>query len=676
MDRAGLGKLHDTIPLVAGTAERGTLFPSPDLHQRVQRLDTGCIQEWNGTEWANLLCAAEGEGGAFIQAQYVVMQAHDDLTVERVATAGAGLSITDGGAGLAATFAVICPNYCGNGSPESVVTAAVGSWYLQRDAASTTHPLWAKRSGTGNTGWVAYAGHRGTGTQSLALGDSALASATNAQSFGQSANASAADTLAAGRSSIASAADGVAIGRAATASGTSAIAIGASTTASGTRSEAIGEGSTATGTDSKAFGVGATAAATTSLAVGALASVGASATSGIAIGAGATVAASAVKGVSIGDGNARNANDIIVGFSNDVGGTLAHPNVVIGKAATIGTTADASSPTPSAHGGHVIIGDTASAGVGPSAFPNVVIGRDASSVGRAVVAVGQGAQARAADTPVTGQVEGRFAVLVGYNSKGSGGCIVAVGDQSDVRGDNTAALGTHARANDNNTAAVGPNTFAGSTSSTGAGVYANAFGVSAQAKGARSSAIGATAVAQADDSVAIGPSTFISALLSAAVALGSGANPTGPNQLMIADDGGGGGLPILAVHFNGASAPAMLITVDGKLQLVDTMLETSTARAFPIAASITGTATDRNLFFSTTGGARVLSLPASGDVPIGTKYYVRKDTSGANTVTIDAAGSETIDGDPNFVLTAQWHWAIVQNDGSPGFEWTIVDTNT
>jgi hypothetical protein len=43
--------------------------------------------------------------------------------------------------------------YTGNGSPENVVTAPVGSLYTRRDGGAGT-TLYVKESGTGNTGWV------------------------------------------------------------------------------------------------------------------------------------------------------------------------------------------------------------------------------------------------------------------------------------------------------------------------------------------------------------------------------------------------------------------------------------------------------------------------------------------------------------------------------------------
>ena len=42
----------------------------------------------------------------------------------------------------------------GAGSPESVVTAAVGALYTRTDGGTGT-TLYVKESGTGNTGWVA-----------------------------------------------------------------------------------------------------------------------------------------------------------------------------------------------------------------------------------------------------------------------------------------------------------------------------------------------------------------------------------------------------------------------------------------------------------------------------------------------------------------------------------------
>ena len=44
--------------------------------------------------------------------------------------------------------------YSGNGSPEGVITANVGSRYRRKDGGAVTS-FYVKESGIGNTGWVA-----------------------------------------------------------------------------------------------------------------------------------------------------------------------------------------------------------------------------------------------------------------------------------------------------------------------------------------------------------------------------------------------------------------------------------------------------------------------------------------------------------------------------------------
>lgn len=45
------------------------------------------------------------------------------------------------------------PPLTGSGSPEGVVTASVGRWYVDTDSAGTG--IYLKESGDGNTGWQA-----------------------------------------------------------------------------------------------------------------------------------------------------------------------------------------------------------------------------------------------------------------------------------------------------------------------------------------------------------------------------------------------------------------------------------------------------------------------------------------------------------------------------------------
>lgn len=55
-----------------------------------------------------------------------------------------------GGAGGSGTYAT-GGNFSGSGSPEGVVTASPGAFYVDTDAPGSSY---FKASGTGNTGWV------------------------------------------------------------------------------------------------------------------------------------------------------------------------------------------------------------------------------------------------------------------------------------------------------------------------------------------------------------------------------------------------------------------------------------------------------------------------------------------------------------------------------------------
>lgn len=503
-----------------------------------------------------------------------------------------------------------CPLFCGTGSPEGVVTSPIGGIYEQTDAASTSHSIWFKHSGVGNTGWRAWAGMRGGdgANTALRMGDSSVASGTDAIAFGEAAEAT----------------------------GASSIAIGKNTLASGARSEAFGEDSEATGDDAKAYGVGAKANATRALAFGPLAQV------------------DAVEGISIGDGRARSINDISIGYSHDFGAAVAHGSIVIGKNATINTAADSSSSNSSLYGGHILIGEDTETPYAATQFQNTVIGFKAKARGRAVIAIGQEAESRAANNPTT-QVEGRFAAIIGYRAKGSGGCIVCIGDQADVDGDNSVAVGTHATSKGNCTA-VGPTAFSSGGVAVGPATVLGSGGI----------AIGISSVAAgADGGVAIN-GHIQTGHQNTCVILGQ--SSTAPNQLMFGDEFA----PGISVHFNSSAIPAFVIAADGSVQSNSI---SSTPVQMPIAGDATLDANYKTVLIDSAAAARSVNLPASAAVPIGTVYTVRRETAGANNVTILPNGAETIDGFANYVLSAQWKWVILFNDGTAGFEWSIVDSN-
>jgi hypothetical protein len=78
-------------------------------------------------EWNGLLNAGGGGGGAPTDAEYVTLATDATLTNERVLTAGTGISLADGGAGLAATIANTGVTSLGAGTGISVSAASGAS---------------------------------------------------------------------------------------------------------------------------------------------------------------------------------------------------------------------------------------------------------------------------------------------------------------------------------------------------------------------------------------------------------------------------------------------------------------------------------------------------------------------------------------------------------------------
>lgn len=71
-----------------------------------------------------------------------------------------------------------------------------------------------------------------------------------------------------------------------------------------------------------------------------------------------------------------------------------------------------------------------------------------------------------------------------------------------------------------------------------------------------------------------------------------------------------------------------------------------------------------------TGGAFDVDLPAAASCP-GRVYTVKKIDAGANAVTVDGNGAETIDGAATFPLAAQWDSVTIQSNGSA---WYVLAT--
>ena len=86
--------------------------------------------------------------------------------------------------------------------------------------------------------------------------------------------------------------------------------------------------------------------------------------------------------------------------------------------------------------------------------------------------------------------------------------------------------------------------------------------------------------------------------------------------------------------------------------------------------SVTTTGTvvsgDYLLLCDATGGAITMTLPAAALVP-GRIYAFKRINAGANAVTVDGYGAETIDGVATHVMTPQWNSLLIMTNGVAWF---------
>jgi hypothetical protein len=65
-------------------------------------------------------------------------------------------------------------------------------------------------------------------------------------------------------------------------------------------------------------------------------------------------------------------------------------------------------------------------------------------------------------------------------------------------------------------------------------------------------------------------------------------------------------------------------------------------------------ATDDVILVDPTAGNITVNLPTAVNPNAGKRFTIERMTGGANTVTIDPAGAETIDGASTLALASQW----------------------
>lgn len=83
----------------------------------------------------------------------------------------------------------------------------------------------------------------------------------------------------------------------------------------------------------------------------------------------------------------------------------------------------------------------------------------------------------------------------------------------------------------------------------------------------------------------------------------------------------------------------------------------------PLNANTTLDASYYRVNVDASGGAVTITLPTAVGID-GQTYIIRRTNSGANAVTIDGDGAETINGAANYVLTAQYQSVTVASDGA------------
>jgi hypothetical protein len=137
--------------------------------------------------------------------------------------------------------------------------------------------------------------------------------------------------------------------------------------------------------------------------------------------------------------------------------------------------------------------------------------------------------------------------------------------------------------------------------------------------------------------------------------------------------------------FTGAQGEAVMDTTNNRVVINDGAL----AGGYPTAklsevitntrtavsdAAYTALATDRMVAYTALTAARVITLPASSAYPTGTRLLIVDETGNCSvtkTLTLNAAGSDTIDGAASAVVNQAYGFIGIESSGAGA--WTIVD---
>jgi hypothetical protein len=137
--------------------------------------------------------------------------------------------------------------------------------------------------------------------------------------------------------------------------------------------------------------------------------------------------------------------------------------------------------------------------------------------------------------------------------------------------------------------------------------------------------------------------------------------------------------------FTGAAGEVVMDTTNNRLVINDGTTTgghpaarldevVTNARTAVTDAAYTVLATDRTVAYTTLTAARIVTLPASSAYPTGTHLLILDETgncSVTNTLTVNAAGSDTIDGAALAVINQAYGFIGLESSGTG--HWTVVD---
>lgn len=156
------GLLSSANPIINGVAAPGT-SAIPSRQDHVHPSDTTKVTG-PASATDNAVARFDGTTGKLVQNSGVIVD--DSNNIIGVGTIGSGAITSSASVQAAAGSGFVSGasgpklGLSGTGSPEGVVTAPVGSTWI--DTAATTGAIkWVKASGTGNTGWVVEYGDTG-----------------------------------------------------------------------------------------------------------------------------------------------------------------------------------------------------------------------------------------------------------------------------------------------------------------------------------------------------------------------------------------------------------------------------------------------------------------------------------------------------------------------------------